>query len=372
MEFINLKTQLATMRESIDTRINRVLQHGQFIMGPEVFELESELANFVGAKHCISCANGTDALQLALMSFAIGSGDTVFTTPFTFFATAEVISLSGATPYFVDIDPQTYNLCPIALSKAINDVKSNSSTRPRAVIAVDLFGLPANYPELEMLCKANDLLLIEDSAQGLGGAIGSKRAGNFGDIATTSFFPAKPLGCYGDGGALFTNNDDVADKLKSLRVHGKGLHKYQNVRIGLNSRLDTLQAAVLLEKLKHFPSELNHRQAVSHIYAELSEQYEIPFIPSGYYSSWAQYTIRVEAEQRDTMQAFLQENGIPSVIYYPTPLNEQPAFREHGWQKTPISKTYAKKVLSLPMSGYTDLKDAQRVVETLLGFINQN
>jgi dTDP-4-amino-4,6-dideoxygalactose transaminase len=262
MDFIDLASQLQFMRSAIDKRIGTVLNHGQFILGPEVTELEQKLAEYVGVKHCITCANGTDALQIALMSQNIGQGDIVFTTSFSFFATAEVISLVGATPYFVDIDPKTYNVCPQSLASAIKDVKESKQGNPRAVIAVDLFGLPANYIDLETLCKANQLFLIEDAAQGFGGAINGQKAGSFGDIATTSFFPAKPLGCYGDGGAIFTNSEEIADLAKSIRVHGKGSHKYENIRIGLNSRLDTIQAAILLEKLEWFPKELEHRQTI--------------------------------------------------------------------------------------------------------------
>ena len=252
MEFIDLKSQLAHMRTKIDARIKKVLDHGQFIMGPEVFELEEKLADYVGVKHCISCANGTDALQLSLMALGVGKGDIVFTTAFSFFATAEVIPLVGATPYFVDIDIDTYNLCPKSLESAILAARESQKGTPRAVIAVDMFGLPANYLKIQKVCDKYDLKLIEDSAQGFGGVINGEKAGSFGSLATTSFFPAKPLGCFGDGGAIFTNDDALADICQSLRVHGKGKHKYHNARIGLNSRLDTLQAAVLLEKLAHF------------------------------------------------------------------------------------------------------------------------
>ena len=365
MQFIDLSAQLASMRTAIDRRINAVLDHGQFIMGPEVAELESQLAEYVGVKHCISCANGTDALEIALMSHNIGPGDVVITTAFSFFSTAEVIALVGATPYFVDIDPITFNLCPNQLELALRTIANENLGHPKAVIAVDLFGLPANYIELEALCLSNDLVLIEDAAQGFGGAINGQKAGSFGDISTTSFFPAKPLGCFGDGGAVFTDNDHVADKARSIRVHGKGKHKYENVRIGLNSRLDTIQAAILLEKLQHFEQELIHRQAIKEVYQQLSGSWVKPLIPEGYYSSWAQYTLVLEHNSREKVQAYLKQHDIPSMVYYPIPLNEQPAFTSYRKQSTPIAKKMSQRVLSLPMSGYLPIDDAQRVVEVL-------
>lgn len=369
MQFIDLQAQLNEMRGNIESRINRVLDHGQFIMGPEVKELESQLADYVGVKHCISCANGTDALQLSLMCRQIGLGDIVFTTAFTFFATAEVISLVGATPYFVDIDPTTFNICSQSLSAAIEDARARQLGTPKAVIAVDLFGLPANYRALEPLCDNYDLILIEDAAQGFGGHIDGKRAGSFGAMATTSFFPAKPLGCYGDGGALFTSNDEIADIARSLRIHGKGQHKYDNVRIGLNSRLDTIQAAILLEKLDYFDSELAHRQRISEIYATLATpDWQTPMVSAGYYSSWAQYTIVSTRHSRDDVMRYLQQKGIPSAVYYLKPLNEQSAFNHCLSAPTPNTKIASKSVFSLPMSGYVNPDDAQRVVETLLNY----
>ena len=367
MEFIDLASQLRSMRTAIDKRIADVLEHGQFIMGPEVSELELRLAEYVGVKHCVTCANGTDALQIALMSYDIGPGDIVITTPFTFFSTAEVIALVGATPYFVDIESETFNISPDAVESAIVDIHQRNLGPIRAIIAVDLFGLPANYPRLEVLCQEHNIVLIEDAAQGFGGKIKERRAGSFGDIATTSFFPAKPLGCFGDGGALFTNDDNIAELAKSIRVHGKGTHKYENVRVGLNSRLDTIQAAILLEKLQHFSSELEHRQQVSRCYQSITDHYLKPQLPSGFVSSWAQYTLVVEPQQRETMQLLLQEKGIPTAIYYPTPLNLQPVFLESISPPTPVSEKLAQQVISLPMSGYLELSDAQRVVEVING-----
>lgn len=365
MEFIDLASQLRSMRTAIDKRIADVLEHGQFIMGPEVRDLEQRLAEYVGVKHCVTCANGTDALQIALMSYDIGPGDIVFTTSFSFFATAEVIALVGATPCFVDVDPVTFNLDPADLERAIQDVLSTNTGTPKAVIAVDLFGLPADYPQLDSICTQYSLKLIEDAAQGFGGAIGNARAGSFGDIATTSFFPAKPLGCYGDGGALFTQDDKVAEKIRSIRVHGKGQHKYENVRIGVNSRLDTIQAAILLEKLMHFPQELTHRQRISDRYQNIRANAELPALPSNFSSSWAQFTVKVDANIRDRIQSYLSDNGIPTAIYYATPLNQQRAFSDIHNRPTPVAESLSKQVFSLPMSGYLSDQDADKVIDAI-------
>lgn len=359
MQFIDLKTQYQHLQDKIDARIRMVLEHGKYIMGPEVHELEDKLAEFVGVKHVITCANGTDALQLALMALGIGPGDAVFTTPFTFFATAEVISLVGATPVFVDIDEQTYNIDPDQLEQAIKSVKAEGKLTARAVIAVDLFGLPADYIALEPLCDKYGLKLIEDAAQGFGGEISGRRAGSFGDIATTSFFPAKPLGCYGDGGALFTNNDVLAEKLKSLRIHGKGADKYDNINIGMNSRLDTIQAAILLEKLAEFPSEVKARQRAAKAYNEQLKTKLIttPHIPAGYLSVYAQYSVLAQdSTARDVVMDKLKGAGIPTMIYYLKPLHLQGAFSELGHKigDFPVSEMISERVFSLPMHGYMD------------------
>lgn len=359
MQFIDLKGQLTKMRPAIDERIRKVLDHGQFIMGPEVFELEEQLADYVGTKHCISCANGTDALQISLMALGIGQGDIVFTTAFSFFATAEVIPLVGATPYFVDIDKDTYNLCPKSLEKAIKKANIDFPGQAKAVIAVDLFGLPANYPELEKICHQYNLKLIEDAAQGFGGAIGSRKCGSFGDIATTSFFPAKPLGCFGDGGAIFTQDDELADLCRSIRVHGKGADKYENVRIGLNSRLDTIQAAILLEKLIHFEHELILKQKVASHYSEsLSELVKCPLNDPQFESAYAQYTISVPIKKlRGACLQMLKDAGVPSAVYYPLGLNNQQATTNYPSLPTPHSDNACQSVLSLPM--HSNLSDNQ-------------
>jgi dTDP-4-amino-4,6-dideoxygalactose transaminase len=353
MQFIDLAAQYRHLKEKIDQRIHQVLDHGHYIMGPEVAELEAKLAEYVGVKHAITCANGTDALTLAMMVLKVKPGDAIFCPTFTFFATAEVIAYEGATPVFVDSDPDTFNLSPQDLEKQIQRVLAEGKLNLKAIIAVDLFGQPANYPELEAIANKYNMKLVEDAAQGFGGEINGKRAGSFGDIATTSFFPAKPLGCYGDGGAIFTNNDEYAELLKSYRVHGKGSDKYDNVRIGMNSRLDTIQAAILLEKLAVFPAELIARNKVAKTYEqELAGKYKTPQVPAGYFSSWAQYTII--ADDREATMAEYKAKGIPTMIYYATCLHQQKAFASLGYKAgdLPVAEQLAKVVVSLPMHPY--------------------
>jgi dTDP-4-amino-4,6-dideoxygalactose transaminase len=353
MQFIDLQAQYRHLKTRIDKRIQTVLDHGNYIMGPEVQELEEKLAEYVGVKHAITCANGTDALTLAMMVLDVKAGDAVFCPTFTFFATAEVISFANATPVFVDSDENTFNICPIDLEKRIQKTIAEGKLVPKAIIAVDLFGLTASYPEIEKIANKYGLKLIEDAAQGFGGSINGKKAGSFGDIATTSFFPAKPLGCYGDGGAVFTNNDEYAELLKSYRVHGKGQDKYDNVRIGMNSRLDTIQAAILLEKLAEFPTELiNRNKAAANYERELATSYKTPKVPEGYLSSWAQYTL--VDENRDEVMASYKAQGIPTVVYYGKCMHQQTAFHGLGYQKGdfPVAEKLAKEVFSLPMHGY--------------------
>ncbi|MCL1067035.1 DegT/DnrJ/EryC1/StrS family aminotransferase [Shewanella olleyana] len=353
MQFIDLKAQYEHLKTRIDKRIQEVLNHGKYIMGPEVFELEQKLAEFVGVKHAITCANGTDALSLALMVLNIKDGDAVFCPTFTFFATAEVVAFAKATPVFVDSDPVTFNICPKHLEKQIQKTIAEGQIVPKAIIAVDLFGLPANYPQLEAIAKKYNLRLIEDAAQGFGGSIERKRAGSFGDIATTSFFPAKPLGCYGDGGAIFTDNDEYAELVKSYRVHGKGSNKYDNVRIGMNSRLDTIQAAILLEKLEEFPIELVNRNNTASKYQDkLSKKVITPTVPDGYFSSWAQYT--VQSEERELLSMELKDINVPTMVYYGTCMHLQTAFAYLNYKEGdfPIAENLSRNVLSLPMHGY--------------------
>ncbi len=355
------------MRAEMDEALLGAARSGAYIMGPQVAELEQQLAAYVGVKHCISCANGTDALRLALMALGIGSGDAVFVPDFTFFATAEAVAMVGATPIFVDVDKDTFNIDDNDLCIKIRD-NQNKGLAPRAVIAVDLFGRPADYDSLQEVCEKYGLLLVEDGAQGFGGFLYDDRKNcSFGDISTTSFFPAKPLGCYGDGGALFTNNDDYAAMLRSLRVHGKGTDKYDNVRLGLNSRLDTLQAAVLQVKLRHFDEELAAVNRVADKYnCLLQGKVKTPKVPveMGWcISSWAQYTI--QAENRDEIQARLKAAGIPSMVYYPRTMSQQTAFAHLGQKPCPVAKRLTETVLSLPMHPY--LTDEE--IETIASLI---
>ncbi len=371
MQFIDLEAQYLHLKDKINSRIQKVLDHGQYIMGPEVQELEQKLAEYVGVKHAITCANGTDALTLAMMVLGIKEGDAVFCPTFTFFATAEVIAYEGATPIFVDSDEATFNICPTDLENRIQSVISEGKLIPKAIIAVDLFGLPANYPEIQKIANKYDLKLIEDAAQGFGGEINGQRAGSFGDIATTSFFPAKPLGCYGDGGAIFTDNDTYAELIRSYRVHGKGDDKYDNVRIGVNSRLDTIQAAILLEKLKEFPREFELRNLIAKKYSdELSDIYNTPTCDEGYMSSWAQYTI--VSEQRDIVIDKLKTNNIPVMIYYSKCMHLQTAFTKLGYKEGdfPVSEKLAKSVFSLPMSPFLLEVDQNYILKIAKSFVS--
>lgn len=355
MEFRDLGKQHERIAQSLDAAILKAASSCHYIMGPEVRELESRLASYTGVSHCLSCGNGTDALTLALKAWGIGPGDAVFVPDFTFFASAEVIAAEGATPIFVDVCEETFNINPEDLEAAICEVEAAGKLRPRALIVVDLFGLPADFPRIRAIADAHGLLILEDGAQGFGGSINGKIACSFGDIATTSFFPAKPLGCYGDGGAVFTSNPEWAALIESYRVHGKGDNKYQNVRIGLNSRLDTIQAAILLEKLNAFEGwELHDVNVAAAMYTErLKGVVKTPVVPEGFGSSWAQYTIRLESgEQRENVQKSLKEKGIPSMVYYPIPMHEQRAFASLERRDCPVASTLCETVLSLPMHPY--------------------
>ena len=336
MQFRDLHRQYLAMKEEIDEAISTVVVSGSFIMGSVVETLEKELADYVGVKHCITCANGTDAMLLALTAWEIGPGDAVFLPDFTFFATAEVVARVGATPVFVDVEEHTFNIDPSDLYLKFASVVSQGRLRPAAVIAVDLFGRPAPFPLLSAFCKEHGMRLLEDGAQGFGGRVGEKRACSFGDISTTSFFPAKPLGCYGDGGAIFTDSDEWAAVLRSLRLHGKGSDKYDNVRIGFNSRLDALQAAILRVKLRHFDDELQAVGRVASRYNELlKNKVAIPQIDADMLSSWAQYTVR--SDNRDLLRSRLQAKGIPSMVYYPRPMSRQTAFATLGQSVCPVA-----------------------------------
>lgn len=368
MQFIDLAAQQKMIRQRIDARIAAVLDHGGYIMGPEVDELETALAAFCGAKHCVSCANGTDALQLALMALGLRTGDAVFVPSFTFAATAEVVPCMGATPVFVDIDPRTWNMDGASLQRSIAHARS-LGLRPAAVICVDLFGLPADYATLQDIAGAEEIILIGDSAQGWGGTVDGKMTGNFGKVTTTSFFPAKPLGCYGDGGALFTDDDALAATLRSLRVHGKGSDKYDNVRIGMNSRLDTLQAAILLEKLAIYADEIAARDKVAKRYsAALHNRFVVPYVPKNMTSIWAQYTLKArDGDHRASVQDALKSQNIPSGIYYPKPLHLQTAYKRFPTDPDGLaaSEEAAGCVFSLPMHPYLAPAEQDRVISVL-------
>lgn len=368
INFRDLKHQYKVLKQDIDRAVLDVMSSGAFIMGQPVKDLEAQLAEYVGVKHCLTCANGTDALTLALKAWGIGPGDAVFVPDFTFFSSAEVVSLEGATPVFVDVDEDTFNISPESLEETIRHTISEGKLTPKVIVAVDLFGLPANYPAIRQIAQKYGLYILEDGAQGFGGAINGQRACSFGDISTTSFFPAKPLGCYGDGGAVFTDNDEWAALIESYRVHGKGTFKYDNVRIGLNSRLDTIQAAILQVKLRAFRDyELEAVNKAAVQYTELLKDVpgiKTPVIPNDFYSSWAQYTLRLDSEsQRNALQTKLKETGIPSMVYYPKPMHLQTAF-QHLTSSINLltSTTLSQTVLSLPMHPYLTEADIQSVV----------
>lgn len=370
MQFRDLKKQYQVLKPQIDEAVVKVMTDANFISGAQVKALEKRLAEYVGVKHCISCANGTDALKLAELAYGIGLGDAVFLPDFTFFSTAETVAELGARPVFVDVCEDTFNIDCAALEREIQRIIMEGMYRPAAVIAVDLFGLPANYPELRKICDKYDLLLIEDAAQGFGGMLGDKRACSFGYIATTSFFPAKPLGCYGDGGAIFTNDDKIAELLRSLCVHGKSAEdKYNNQRIGMNSRLDTMQAAILDVKLTAFDEyEVEAVNKVAKLYSEkLSGKFATPVVPEGYYSSWAQYTLRFESkEKRDSVQQHLNAKGIPTMVYYPRGMHQQGAFAALPYDgQCPVTEKLCDTVLSLPMHPYLTEEEIDFVCKTL-------
>lgn len=354
IEFIDLKAQRDRIRARVEEGWRRVLDHGQYIMGPEVAELERRLARFSAAAEVVSCSSGTDALWVPLLALGIGRGDAVFLPSWTFTATAEVVCLVGATPVFVDVEPDSMNLSPASLEAAIMAVRREGVLTPRLVIAVDLFGVPADYEAINAIAHENGLKVLADAAQSFGAGQGNRRVGVLADVTATSFFPAKPLGCWGDGGAIFTDDPDTAEMLRSIRIHGRGAHgKYDNVRVGANARLDTLQAVVLLEKLEIFEDELEQRQRVAEHYADgLARWVRVPRIPPGNVSSWAQYTIRTE--RRAELQAGLAERGIRTEIYYPRPLHMQPPYR--GCPAAPgglaVTERLKDEVLSLPMHPY--------------------
>ncbi len=365
--FIDLQAQRRRLGEPLNAAIRAAVEGGQWVLGPQVAELEEKLAAFAGVKHCVTCANGTDALVLALRAWSIGPGDAVFVPAFTFAASAEVVALVGATPVFVDVLPDTYNMDPASLLEAIALVKRQGIFNAKVVMPVDLFGQPADYRAITPIVQSHGLKMLCDTAQGFGGVLDGKVTGSIGHAAATSFFPAKPLGCYGDGGAVFTDDSDLDLLLRSLRMHGQGTDRYENVRIGMNSRLDTIQAAILIEKLRIFPDEIVAREAVARRYnAALgqSEFIRVPQVISGAQSTWAQYTIQVP--DRDALQAALKSNGVPTAVYYPIPLSRQMGYRHFPAMPNPVSEHLCKTVISLPMHSYLKPDTQDSIVQAVL------
>lgn len=370
IEFNDLSAQYQKLKPEIDAGIAKVLEESHFISGPQVEELEQALCDYVGRKYCVAVSNGTDALQMPLMAWGVGPGDAVFVPAFTFVATAEVVSLVGATPIFCDVQEDTFNLDPVSLREQIERVKAEGKLTPKAVIPVDLFGQVANYDAILPLCREYGLYVMEDAAQGFGGTDSQgNQSCSFGEVSATSFFPAKPLGCYGDGGAIFTDDKELYDLLTSIRVHGKGTFKYDNIRVGLNARLDTLQAAILLPKLRAFDEENAVRIKAAELYTSLlKDKFDVPFVPEGYSSSWAQYTIKAKStEERERLIEGLGKAGIPSMVYYPKPLHQQDVYKDLGHKPGdfPVSESLCGRVFSLPMHGYITPEIVTFVANTL-------
>jgi dTDP-4-amino-4,6-dideoxygalactose transaminase len=367
IQFIDLQAQRRRLGEGLERSIMDAVRGGQWVMGPQVVEFEKRLSEFAGVKHTIACANGTDALLIVLRAWEIGPGDAVFVPAFTFAASAEVVALVGASPVFVDVLEDTYNMDPGSLESAIATIKRNGKLKARAVMPVDLFGQTADYRVIEPICKREGLKMLCDAAQGFGALLDGRRAGGIGDAASTSFFPAKPLGCYGDGGATFTNDDALAETLRSIRVHGQGSDKYENVRVGVNSRLDTIQAAILIEKLNAFPEEIGMRQTIARRYTNAfraSNRIVAPRVIDGAQSTWAQYTIQVP--DRAKLQADLKAKGIPTAVYYPIPLSSQKGYAHFPSAPTPVSDRICKTVVSLPMHPDLDAATQDRIIDAVL------
>lgn len=369
--FIDLQAQRRRLGANLTNAISAAVEGGQWILGPQVQELEKRLAEFAGVKHAIACANGTDALMIVLRAWNVGPGDAVFVPAFTFAASAEVVALVGATPVFVDVLEDTFNMDPASLEAAIAMVKRDGKLKPRVVMPVDLFGQAADYRKLEPVIKREKLLMLCDAAQGFGGLLDGKRCGGIGDAAATSFFPAKPLGCYGDGGATFTNDDELEQLLRSIQVHGQGTDKYENVRIGVNSRLDTIQAAILLEKLKVFPQEIELRDQAAKRYSDRlrsSNRIRVPHVIDGAQSTWAQYTIQVP--DRAKLQADLKAQGIPTAVYYPIPLSQQKGYAHYPSAPIPVSEKLRHTVVSLPMHADLDEATQTRICDAVLNSVS--
>lgn len=367
IEFVDLKAQQNRIRSAIDTAIARVLDHGQYIMGPEVYEFERSLASLAGVSHAISCASGTDALLIAMMAKGIGPGDAVLCPDFTYTATPETIALIGATPIFVEVGLDSFNIDPTGIEAGIAAAVRHG-LKPKAIIAVDLFGRPADYDALRTLASRHHLFLLADAAQSFGATYNGRTVGSLADVTATSFFPAKPLGCYGDGGAILTNDDELAEIMKSIRLHGRGDDKYDIVRIGVNGRLDTIQAAILIQKLMIFADEIERREEVaSHYSASLRDRVAVPEMPDGYRSVWAQYTLRLPSPDRNRVMKALLSQGIPAHVYYPRPVHEQTAYRAYpvAGNGTPNATRLPREVLSLPMHPYLDRTTQDRIIEAV-------
>lgn len=368
MQFIDLNRQYDRIKSEIDGRIQSVIDRKSFIMGPEVTELEEKLAKKVGRKYCLGCSSGTDALVIPLMAFKLNKNDAVFVSSFTFFASAEAINTAGGTPVFIDSD-ETYNMDPQKLEEAIIKTLSEGKLKPRGIVPVDIFGLPADFDKILKIAKKYNLFVLEDAAQGFGGKLNEKWDGSFGDVSATSFFPAKPLGCYGDGGAIFTDNDQLYELMKSIRVHGQGTDRYDNVRMGVNGRLDTIQAAVLLAKLEIFDDEMIKKAKIAAKYTELlKDTFKTPIIPENCFSSYAQYTLQAESEeQRNEIVKRMKEFDIPVMIYYPVPMHMQTAYKYLGYSPVdlPVCESFSKKVFSIPMHAYLTDDEIQNISDKL-------
>lgn len=373
MQFIDLKKQYSLIEEDVKLKFDDILKNTRFIMGKEVLQLEETLANYVGVKHCISCSSGTDALVIPLMAWGVGPGDAVFIPTFTFFATAEAVSLVGATPIFIDIEQDTYNIDINKLELVILKVLNEGRLNPKVIIPVDLFGTPANYKEINRISQKYNLLVLEDGAQGFGGEFYGEKACSFGHAAATSFFPAKPLGCYGDGGAVFTNDDQLADKMTSIRVHGQGSNRYENIRIGLNGRLDTLQAAVLLSKLKIFDDELVKRNEIAELYTNsLKNCLVTPKSYYGYKSCWAQYSLLADNENhRSKIIEYLNTKDIPTMIYYPIPLHRQKAYLNISTEycDLSVSENISTRIFSIPMHPYLKEEEVSSIINEIKNIV---
>lgn len=368
--FVDLASQYQHLKTEIDAGIRRVLDHGRFIMGPEVAELEAALCGFAGCRHAVGVASGTEALLMALMAEGVGPGHAVFLPTFTFTASAEVVLLAGAEPVFVDVDPRTFNIDTDHLRQQIEATRETGRLQPRAIIPVDLFGLPADHATIGTIAAEHELFVLADAAQSFGGRIGEARVGTLAPVTTTSFFPAKPLGCYGDGGAIFTDSEETANVLRSIRAHGEGSGRYDIVRIGVNGRLDTLQAAILLPKLGVFQNELDARERLANHYdARLSEAVTTPLREAGKSSAWAQYSVLVD--ERDRVTKALAEAGIPSAIYYPLPMHLQPAYADcgDGEGSLPVSERLSRHIFSLPMHPYMEDEVADRICDAVLAAV---